>query len=138
MGHERPCQEVLCSAVIIHFISSRIIFPLNACVSDLLRMCEPPLPAVECSRSRLTQRTPLQLSGLLPGELFHAAAGFRLQAVLDGQLASLKAFNLASFAEVVKLHPVTQRYATLTASMLLLNSDLQVAIHFSRSGREVM
>lgn len=50
-----------------------------------------------------------------------------VQAVLDAQLGSLKAYNVTGFAEDVQLHPITRRYGVLNTSLLLLNSDFQVA-----------
>lgn len=51
---------------------------------------------------------------------------YLVQIVLDVQLNSLKTFNASSFSEDVGVHPVTARFATLTASLLLLNSDFKV------------
>lgn len=52
----------------------------------------------------------------------------QLQAVLDNQLTSIKNFNTASFSEDLAVHPVTSRFATLTASLLLLSSDFEVLL----------
>jgi hypothetical protein len=49
-----------------------------------------------------------------------------LQVLLDMQLASIKGFNIPGFSEDTRIHVLTQRYATLTTSLLLLNADYQV------------
>ena len=46
--------------------------------------------------------------------------------MLDMQLQSMKAYNPASFGQDPGLHFITQRYALLTTSLLLLNADYQV------------
>ena len=48
-----------------------------------------------------------------------------LQALLDMQLASMKAFNPPAFGSNTSLHVTTQRYALLTSSLLSLNADYQ-------------
>jgi hypothetical protein len=50
-----------------------------------------------------------------------------VQVLLDMQLASIKGFNIAGFSEDTRIHVLTQRYATLTTSLLLLNADYQVS-----------
>eukprot|EP00884_Botryococcus_braunii_P014708 jgi/Botrbrau1/23238/Bobra.0041s0074.1 len=47
------------------------------------------------------------------------------QVLLDMQLGSVKAFNVAAFGEDTRVQPLTQRYATLTTSLLLLNAAYQ-------------
>jgi hypothetical protein len=49
------------------------------------------------------------------------------QVLPDMQLASIKGFNIAGFSEDTRIHVLTQRYATLTTSLLLLNADYQVS-----------
>ena len=50
-----------------------------------------------------------------------------LQAMFDMQLSSIKAYSPGgAFAEDTRPHFITQRYAQLTASLLLLNADYQV------------
>ena len=49
-----------------------------------------------------------------------------LQVMLDVQLTSMKSYNPASFGGDPGLHFITQRYAMLTTSLLLLNADYQV------------
>jgi hypothetical protein len=48
-----------------------------------------------------------------------------MQAILDMQLASMKAYNPASFGADPGVHFITQRYALLTTSLLSLNADYQ-------------
>lgn len=48
--------------------------------------------------------------------------------MLDTQLTSMKAYNPAGFGQDPGLHFITQRYALLTTSLLLLNADYQVDI----------
>ena len=50
-----------------------------------------------------------------------------LQVMLDVQLTSMKSYNPASFGGDPGLHFITQRYAMLTTSLLLLNADYQVS-----------
>ncbi len=47
--------------------------------------------------------------------------------MLDMQLTSMKAYNPANFGQDTGLHFITQRYALLTTSLLLLNADYQVS-----------
>lgn len=49
-----------------------------------------------------------------------------VQAMLDMQLASMKAYNPTNFGADPSLHFITQRYAQLTTSLLSLNADYQV------------
>ena len=49
-----------------------------------------------------------------------------MQVMLDMQLTSMKAYNPANFGQDTGLHFITQRYALLTTSLLLLNADYQV------------
>jgi hypothetical protein len=51
-----------------------------------------------------------------------------LQSLFDVQLTSLKAFTATAPSSKLDVHPVTARYAQLTASLLLLNADYQVSI----------
>lgn len=62
-----------------------------------------------------------------------ARASQSLQAMLDNQLVSMRAFNPANFGQDPSLHFITQRYAMLTTSLLLLNADYQVnpCTHFT-------
>lgn len=48
------------------------------------------------------------------------------QVILDMQLSSMKAYNPPNFGQDPSLHFITQRYAMLTTSLLLLNADYQV------------
>ena len=48
------------------------------------------------------------------------------QVMLDMQLQSMRAYNPANFGQDPGLHFITQRYALLTTSLLLLNADYQV------------
>ncbi len=48
------------------------------------------------------------------------------QVLLDMQLVSMKSYNPANFGQDPSLHFITQRYAMLTTSLLLLNADYQV------------
>jgi hypothetical protein len=48
------------------------------------------------------------------------------QSLFDVQLTSLKSFPAAAPSAKLDVHPVTARYAQLTASLLLLNADYQV------------
>ena len=50
-----------------------------------------------------------------------------LQVMLDVQLTSMKSYNPAGFGGDPGLHFITQRYAMLTTSLLLLNADYQVS-----------
>jgi hypothetical protein len=49
-----------------------------------------------------------------------------VQTILDSQLQSMKAYNPPNFGQDPSLHFITQRYAMLTTSLLLLNADYQV------------
>jgi hypothetical protein len=49
-----------------------------------------------------------------------------LQVLLDMQLSSMKAYTPPNFGQDPSLHFITQRYAMLTTSLLLLNADYQV------------
>ena len=51
-----------------------------------------------------------------------------LQLVFDMQLLSIKNFPAAAPSTKLDVHPVTARYAQLTASLLLLNADYQVRL----------
>lgn len=55
-----------------------------------------------------------------------------LQIVFDAQMASLKSFSMpgGGSAENVRVQTVTQRYAALEASLLLLNADFQARTPF--------
>lgn len=53
------------------------------------------------------------------------AAGAPVQAMLDVQLQSIKGYNAANWGPEIAAHVVTQRYAQLTTSLLLLNADYQ-------------
>ena len=53
------------------------------------------------------------------------AAGAPVQAMLDVQLQSIKGYNAANWGPDIAVHMVTQRYAQLTTSLLLLNADYQ-------------
>lgn len=56
-----------------------------------------------------------------------------VQVMLDMQLQSMRAYNPAGFGQDPGLHFITQRYALLTTSLLLLNADYQVQLHFTSS-----
>ncbi len=45
--------------------------------------------------------------------------------MLDLQLQSIKGFNAANWSSDAAVHFITQRYAQLTTSLLLLNADYQ-------------
>ncbi|CAL5229904.1 g13324 [Coccomyxa viridis] len=49
----------------------------------------------------------------------------RFKVMLDMQLQSMRAYNPANFGQDPGLHFITQRYALLTTSLLLLNADYQ-------------
>lgn len=50
-----------------------------------------------------------------------------MQVVFDLHLGSIKSFNIATtFTQEFKVHYLTQRYAQLTSSLLLLNADYSV------------
>ena len=53
------------------------------------------------------------------------AVGVPVQAMLDVQLQSIKGYSAASWGPDIAAHVVTQRYAQLTSSLLLLNADYQ-------------
>ncbi len=48
------------------------------------------------------------------------------QLVFDNQLSSIKNFPATAPSAKLDVHPITARYAQLTASLLLLNADYQV------------
>ncbi|KAK9822680.1 hypothetical protein WJX81_008329 [Elliptochloris bilobata] len=49
----------------------------------------------------------------------------RFKGMLDAQLQSMKGYNAASWGPDIAVHIITQRYAQLTTSLLLLNADYQ-------------
>ena len=51
--------------------------------------------------------------------------GVSWQAMLDMQLHSIKSYSAASWGPDIAVHVITQRYAQLTTSLLLLNADYQ-------------
>ena len=59
----------------------------------------------------------------------HLSRHARAQVMLDMQLQSMRAYNPANFGQDPGLHFITQRYALLTTSLLLLNADYQVCTY---------
>lgn len=49
-----------------------------------------------------------------------------MQLLFELQLRSIAHYNIATFSEDTKVHFITQRYAQLTTSLLLLNADYNV------------
>ena len=58
---------------------------------------------------------------------------WRVQALFDLQLSSIKHYSIATFTPDVKVHYIVLRYAQLTASLLCLNADYQVYYAAMRS-----